>query len=252
MLSSFRDLRRFAVHATDGDVGAVNDVLFDDRDWGVRYLVVETGGWLRPHPVLLAPELVASVTGEERRLDVTVDRARIANSPSVEAHPPVSRHREDAMRAFFGLPPLHEQYPHLEVDPWGQPVGEDRGDTVEAERRALEEHDHNPHLHSARAWLGYGVEGRAAHLGVVDDVLFEPDDRWHLRYLVVDTGRWLGGKRRLVATDWIGASAHDARFVRIDATREKMAEAPDFETAEDIDHGAERWLFRHYGFSPRR
>jgi len=248
MLLSFRDVRRFEVDGGDGRVGRMTDLLFDDRDWRVRYLVVDTGGVLTPHPVLLGPEMVERVTSEERTLVVGVDRARIANSPPVESHPPVSHQGEATLRAYFGLPPLHNP-PAPGVDVWGQPVDQRAPHPVEAERRAVEAETHDPHLRSARTWLGYGVEGRGEHLGAVDDLLVEPGESWRVRHLVVDTGRWLAGQQRLVATAWIGAVSHDARFVRVDVDRERMRQAPDFETAEDIDHGAEHWLFRHYGFA---
>ena len=251
MLASFRDIRRFEVDGSDGRVGRMTDLLFDDRDWRVRYLVVDTGGFLTPHPVLLGPELVERVASEERTVVVGVDRERVANSPPVESQPPVSRRQEEAMRAYFGLPPLHNP-PAPGVDVWGRPVDRRAPHPVEAERRAVEAENHDPHLKSARTWLGYGVEGAGEHLGAVDDLLVEPGESWRVRHLVVDTGRWLPGEQRLVATAWIGAVSHDARFVRIDADRERMRQAPDFETAEDIDHGAEHWLFRHYGFAPRR
>ena len=253
MLLSFRDIRRIRVVGTDGDIGAVRNLLFDDRDWHVRYLVVDTGGLLKSHPVLLAPELVASLQSEERHVTLTVNRAHIADSPPVESHPPVSRHDEDAMRAYFGLSPRLGVHPTTGVDTWGQPTDAARGHVVQLERALAAQEHADPHLRSAEAWLGYGVEGTGVHLGSIDDVLFERTDaRWQLRYIVVDTGHWLPGNRRLVATDWIAAVSHDARHVRLDATRERMAQAPDFEDVGEIDHGAERWLLHHYGVSPKR
>lgn len=249
MLMSFRDLRRFEVTGTDGRVGTVDDLLFDDRDTQVRHLVVDTGGMLKPHPVLLAPELIDSVVSEERRVGVTLDRAHIAASPPVESHPPVSRRDEDAVRGYFGLPPLHGVDPGTTADARGRPASEHRGDVAAIEREVIRRDQADPHLRSAATWLGYGVEGTGEHLGAVDDLLVEPGETWRVRHLVVDTGRWLPGEQRLVATAWIGAVSHDARCVRVDADRERMRQAPDFETAEDIDHGAERWLFRHYGFA---
>ncbi len=251
MLESFRDLRRFEVDGSDGRVGRLTDLLFDDRAWRVRYLVVDTGGLLTPHPVLLGPELLERVAGEQRTVIVGVATDRVAASPPVESHPPVSRQGEEAIRAYFGLPPLHAP-PAPDVDVWGRPVPSGTPDPVEAERRAVEQESVDPHLRSARTWLGYGVEGRGDHLGEVDDLLIEPGETWRVRYFVVDTGRWLPGKRRLVATDWVGAISHDARHVRVDLDRERMREAPDFATAADIDRGAEHWLFRHYGFAPER
>ena len=43
MLRNVKDLRGYAIRATDGVIGRVDDFYFDDEDWGVRYLVVDTG-----------------------------------------------------------------------------------------------------------------------------------------------------------------------------------------------------------------
>ena len=46
MLFSFEGLRGYGIHATDGDIGSVRDVYFDDVGSSVRYFVVDTGSWL--------------------------------------------------------------------------------------------------------------------------------------------------------------------------------------------------------------
>ena len=46
MLVTVKDLEGYAIHASDGDIGHVRDVYFDDQTWVVRYLAVDTGGWL--------------------------------------------------------------------------------------------------------------------------------------------------------------------------------------------------------------
>lgn len=46
MLKSVEELRGYTVQATDGDVGSVAEFFFDDDNWTVRYLVVDTGSWL--------------------------------------------------------------------------------------------------------------------------------------------------------------------------------------------------------------
>ena len=45
MLRSLKDIQGYQVNATDGDIGTVANFFFDDKDWTVRYLVVETGGF---------------------------------------------------------------------------------------------------------------------------------------------------------------------------------------------------------------
>ena len=36
----------FHVHATDGDIGHVDDFLLEESSWQIRYLVVDTSNWL--------------------------------------------------------------------------------------------------------------------------------------------------------------------------------------------------------------
>ena len=43
----------YAVAANDGRIGTVGDFLFDDANWLVRWLVVDTGKWLSGRKVLL-------------------------------------------------------------------------------------------------------------------------------------------------------------------------------------------------------
>ena len=55
MLRNVNDLRGYAIRATDGVIGEVDDLYFDDEDWAIRYLVVDTGTWLRDRKVLISP-----------------------------------------------------------------------------------------------------------------------------------------------------------------------------------------------------
>ncbi len=38
--STFSD---FGIEATDGSIGSVSDLLFDETDWALRWCVVDTG-----------------------------------------------------------------------------------------------------------------------------------------------------------------------------------------------------------------
>jgi sporulation protein YlmC with PRC-barrel domain len=55
MLRGISDLKRFTIAATDGQLGSVSDLYFDDRSWAVRYLVVEAGPWLPSRRLCVSP-----------------------------------------------------------------------------------------------------------------------------------------------------------------------------------------------------
>jgi hypothetical protein len=58
MLYSAKDLQGYAIHARDGDLGKVQTFYFDDNDWGIHYLVVQTGSWFSSHYVLLPGDVL--------------------------------------------------------------------------------------------------------------------------------------------------------------------------------------------------
>jgi hypothetical protein len=45
----------YAIRATDGDLGKVDEFYFDDETWAVRYIVADTGNWLSGRKVLISP-----------------------------------------------------------------------------------------------------------------------------------------------------------------------------------------------------
>ena len=62
MLHTVTRIRGAKVRATDGDAGHVEEFVFDDDTWTIRYLVVNTETWLNRH-VLISPMSI------ERRRD---------------------------------------------------------------------------------------------------------------------------------------------------------------------------------------
>lgn len=81
MQRNVRDLRGFAIGAIDGTVGTVNDCCFNDDDWTIRYLVVDTGRWLSGRKVLISTVAVGHAGWMARRLPVALTRAQVAHGP---------------------------------------------------------------------------------------------------------------------------------------------------------------------------
>ena len=54
MLNSLEAFNGASVIASDGEIGKIQNFLFDDQSWMIRYLVVDVGGWLTRQSVVLA------------------------------------------------------------------------------------------------------------------------------------------------------------------------------------------------------
>ena len=104
MLRNVKELQGFAIHATDGVIGDVDDLYFDDEDWAIRYLVVDTGSWLSGRQVLISPLAVGHPDWMGQQLPVSLTKAQVERSPDIDTRKPVSRQHEAAYFGYYGYP----------------------------------------------------------------------------------------------------------------------------------------------------
>jgi Ni,Fe-hydrogenase III large subunit len=86
-------------------------------------------------------------------------------------------------------------------------------------------------LHKLSKVHGFHVHALDGAIGHVDDFLLD-ESTWALRYLVVDTANWIGGKRVLVSPQVI--TGVDAETGRIDVslTRDQIKRSKSIDTAD--------------------
>jgi sporulation protein YlmC with PRC-barrel domain len=100
MLRGISDLTRFTIAATDGKLGSVRDLYFDDRSWAVRYLVIEAGPWLPGRRLFVSPLSIRRSDPTTLRLGVSKWQVQIS---SVSPAPPFSARPESLGRAGAGV-----------------------------------------------------------------------------------------------------------------------------------------------------
>jgi hypothetical protein len=92
------------LHATDGDIGHIDDFLAEDDTWSIRYLIVDTSNWWLGRHVLISPSWIERFDWAGHRLEMAVDRMSIKNAPGYDTVPP-SRDDEEALHRHYGRPP---------------------------------------------------------------------------------------------------------------------------------------------------
>jgi hypothetical protein len=90
MLWKARALQGYRLDSLDGEIGTVNTFYFDDRDWGIRYLVVETGNWLTGRQVLISPDTLLSVIKEAQNISINLTKKQIDDSLPLDSDQPQS------------------------------------------------------------------------------------------------------------------------------------------------------------------
>jgi len=234
MLRSIQSLKGSAVAASDGLLGSVDEVYFDDEAWGVRYLIVDTGSWLKGHRVLISPYSIKHTDPGASTVSVDLTRAQVRNSPSIDTRQPVSRQHEVDYLGYYGYPAYWGGrdswgmggFPVLGPMQIGPGIQPGLLEPVEPYADALPE---DVYLRSTDAVTGYHIEARDGNIGHVSGFIFD-DEAWVIRYLTVDTRNWWpGGKTVLLATAWVDSVDWFGFSIFTDLTREAIKNCPDYD-----------------------
>jgi hypothetical protein len=70
-------------------------------------------------------------------------------------------------------------------------------------------------------------------IGHIDDFLVD-DSTWTIRYLIIDTSNWIGGRSVLIAPEWAQRIEWARRRVHVDVPREAVERSPEYDAAADI------------------
>ena len=227
MLQSIKHLYGNKLGASDGDIGHVKDFYFDDQNWVIRYLVADTGTWLPGRRVLLAPHAFGSLHQEGKVLCANLTRKQIEDSPSIEAHKPVSRQYEEEYYRYYGWP-YYWQGSGL----WGMsgfPILELPAESLSGEPATVS-HCHpgegaDAHLRSTHTVSGYHVEATDGTIGHVCDFLTD-NQSWAIRQLVIKTGHRLSGKEVQIPSSKVDRISWDESKVFVNLTKEAIEQSP--------------------------
>ena len=257
MLFAVSGLIGCEVKASDGDIGAVNDFLFDDRTWIIQWMAVDTGGWLPGRRAFIHPSAIAPLElppkpalpmmsrGETLELSVNLTRREVEAGPLAREGEGVTGDMETLLYDYYGWDPY-----------WGAshfgaaalPNAESRIVDGAARREAeVPPVAGVDRLHSVTEFNGYAVHALDGDIGHVENLLAD-DSNWEVRYLLIATRNWWPGKvvrlspYAVKAVDWFGEG------VNMNVTREQVRSAPEWDPLAMVDEASEAAFHRHFGW----
>ena len=226
MLQSIKQLYGKILEASDGEIGHVKDFYFDDQNWAVRYVVVDTGSWLPGRQVLISPHAFGSLQQAGNILCVNLTRKQIENSPLIEAHKPVSRRNEEEHCEYYGWP-YYWQGDGL----WG--MGGFPGlplptpsllSAPSAASRPQTKHS-DVQLRCTQAVDGYHIKARDGVIGRVCDFMMD-DQNWAICQLVIKTGHFILGREVQIPTSKIDRISYEESTVFVNLTKDAVEQNP--------------------------
>jgi hypothetical protein len=109
-LRSVNAVTGYHIHASDGEIGHVEDFLVEDADWSIHYLVVDTKNWWSGKKVLISPQSIKNIDWTDNLVSLDVDRQKVKDSPAYDATIMVDRAYENRFHKYYD-----------DVRPSGQP-----------------------------------------------------------------------------------------------------------------------------------
>jgi sporulation protein YlmC with PRC-barrel domain len=216
MLRNVNDYRGGKIAATDGEIGSVEQVYFDDEDWRVRYFVVDTGGWLSGRKVLISPTAIDSSRSSDHAITVGLTREQIEHSPAIDTDKPVGKQYEEAYARHYGVSLW-----------WARPgaaglsTRQRHGRGVRKREQAAGEAEES-RLRSSREVIGYAIHAADGKIGHVEDLRVD-DRNWEVSGLVVDTREGISsGKKVLVSPDAVEDIDWQTKEVRLRLRRDEV------------------------------
>ncbi len=227
MLLNLNKLCGHKLSATDGSIGKIKDFYFDDKTWAIRYLVADTGSWLSGREVLLSPYSFGRFDTENETLHLNLTKKQIENSPSIDAHRPVSRQYEENYYNYYGWPTYWEG-----GQVWG--MGEYPTFVPSSRAYTYKSYDYptwdDIHLRSIKSVTGHSINAADGDIGKVSGFLAD-QKKWTIRELAVETGHWYSGKEILITPAKIQSINYPESKVFVSLTKGEIERTPEHAVA---------------------
>ena len=243
MLRNFKNLHGSSLCATDGEIGKVRELFFDDEHWKVRYFLVTTGSWLTGREVLIAPWVIGGIDEIEGTFAVQLTKDEVRHSPPVESDKPVSRQYEERIYQHYGWDP-YWSFTDGGMG-YGMPLGGGVSPILPIGAEPQPEKPVLTHLRSSGELSGYRIHALDAELGKVEDFVID-DQGWNIRYLVIRPGNWPTHTHVLLSPEWIEKVSYNDAEVVVNLPSAMIRSAPNYDPSVIISRGYEDELHAHY------
>ena len=242
MLFRAKTLEKYKLKGKDGDIGSAKEFYFDDKHWAIRYLVADTGNWLTGRQVLISPYALVDIDKEGETIVVNMTEKQIEDSPPLDSDKPVSHQFEKSYFDYYEYPAYWTGR-----SMWGSFPFIMRKE-YELDKESVLQKSWDPHLRSTKDVRGYNIKAHDGEIGHVEDFIVD-DETWAIRYLVIDTKNWWGGKKVLISPHWIDRISWEDSKVFVNLSREIIKLSPEYSDDLFLTRDYEDQLHQHYNLN---
>jgi len=96
-----------------------------------------------------------------------------------------------------------------------------------------------------KSLIGFTIGATDGEIGKVKEFYFD-DSTWTIRYLIVETGSWLFGRKILLSTEALLTPDWEKQIFHVDLTMEQIKGSPEIDTDKPISRQHETDLLNYY------
>ncbi len=93
--------------------------------------------------------------------------------------------------------------------------------------------------------IGFTISGKDGEMGKVKEFYFD-DETWTVRYMIVETGSWLFGRKVLIAPEAVNKIDLEQKMFKVNLTIEQVQNSPMIDTDKPVSRQHEMLLYSHY------
>ena len=252
MLRKLQNLQGFTIHGRDDNLGKVKDFYFDQHLFIMRYVVVDTGSWLKHEKTLISTDSFEEINYKGKEIMVDLSSEELEAGPTLEKNKPVSKVMEEKVVKHFDWP-LYWTGTQPDGDPMIQSAALMRKkifdfENLTDEEKQSAEDEIATNLRSFKEVHGYHIQAEDKEFGHLED-LFVDEENWVIRYLLIDTRNILPGKDVLIAPEWLQNISWNKEKIYVNKTKKEIKNAPEYieeNTDYLVDRSYEEKLYDHY------
>ncbi|MEO8771119.1 MAG: PRC-barrel domain-containing protein [Ferruginibacter sp.] len=99
--------------------------------------------------------------------------------------------------------------------------------------------------HNIKSLIGFTIGATDGEIGKVKDFFFD-DLTWTVRYIIVETGNWLNGRKVLISPQALLTPDLQHEVFPINLTKEKIKNSPEIDTEQPVSRQHEIEMYEYY------
>lgn len=106
-LRSASEIEGYTIHAADGNLGPLSDLVINAETWTIELLALDTSKWLPGRTVVISPRSIDRISWEDRELVVMMEKETIEQSPELHSLKSIETSYLSKLNDYYRFPMVY-------------------------------------------------------------------------------------------------------------------------------------------------